>query len=313
MITTPTVLVVGAGASIPYGFPSGHNMVSKVLDTLKAPNGDAWRILSNNGTEEEISREIERFHERLAHTYPASVDDFLDDAQTSEVEVRIATTAIATCLLGKDFLPTLRDRELEDHWLGLLWQKMKGRRINDFKSNRVHIVTYNYDLLIECFFQEVLAAQYRIAQDEALTLFQKVTHITHVHGDLGDLPCARGRPYSNGRASFSEVSAAAQHLSLLHMPDRTRHEKPYSKSYGLIGNATRLLFMGFGYHHENVRRLNIRHAWRPDFQEHTIAGSTFGLTDRELHTLREEFRSELDGLTFEGHRLKAHDFLRECL
>jgi hypothetical protein len=37
VITTPTTFILGAGASMPYGFPSGENLVTNVIEILRKP------------------------------------------------------------------------------------------------------------------------------------------------------------------------------------------------------------------------------------------------------------------------------------
>jgi len=64
MITHPTVLVLGAGASVPYGFPSGRTMLQDIHRNLD-PQSPYWiPILLDLGITNE---EIEEFRRRHTH------------------------------------------------------------------------------------------------------------------------------------------------------------------------------------------------------------------------------------------------------
>ena len=48
MIRKPTVLILGAGASKPYRFPSGERLVRLIIDGLGDPSQELSRLLSPN-------------------------------------------------------------------------------------------------------------------------------------------------------------------------------------------------------------------------------------------------------------------------
>ena len=44
MIEVPTCLVLGAGASAPYGFPVGETLMDDIIDKVATrPNGSGWQ------------------------------------------------------------------------------------------------------------------------------------------------------------------------------------------------------------------------------------------------------------------------------
>jgi hypothetical protein len=47
MITTPTVLVLGAGASYPYGFPTGKGLRDLICETFSSTNAMASQLLGS--------------------------------------------------------------------------------------------------------------------------------------------------------------------------------------------------------------------------------------------------------------------------
>ena len=79
MITKPTVLILGAGASMPYGFPSGEELVMTIDKNLNPrklgshPNPDWIAILKNFGI---LEKDIHTFRQELLYSR-LSIDSFL--------------------------------------------------------------------------------------------------------------------------------------------------------------------------------------------------------------------------------------------
>lgn len=63
MINAPTTLILGAGASSPYGFPSGQQLMYKILDELNPDKtSKLFRGLLHLGV---AQRQIDSFYENL--------------------------------------------------------------------------------------------------------------------------------------------------------------------------------------------------------------------------------------------------------
>ena len=63
MIKTPTVFVLGAGASIPYGYPSGEKLREEICHELEDPSHPYGRMLQSQGFSE---KEILEFSSSLS-------------------------------------------------------------------------------------------------------------------------------------------------------------------------------------------------------------------------------------------------------
>jgi len=60
MIKTRTVLILGAGASMPYGYPSGKELKRIICGRLKDSESDLSRILRRLGTSPEKLLNLEK-------------------------------------------------------------------------------------------------------------------------------------------------------------------------------------------------------------------------------------------------------------
>ena len=75
MITKPTRIIFGAGASESYGYPLGNNLLQIIHSSLGNINGD-W-ILKLRACGIDVSH-INKFRDELYLAQPSSVDSFLE-------------------------------------------------------------------------------------------------------------------------------------------------------------------------------------------------------------------------------------------
>jgi hypothetical protein len=91
MITTKTVLVLGAGASAPYGFPTGSTLKDRII---KPQGMNTHQILKSLGFGSDKVRE---FTDVLRESGQSSVDAFLE----RRLDLRkVGQAAIAATLLA---------------------------------------------------------------------------------------------------------------------------------------------------------------------------------------------------------------------
>jgi hypothetical protein len=75
MIKKKTVLILGAGASIPYGFPSGDALFEIICKNIKNENSKGTQYLLEAGFTLE---NILEFGEALFYSGKTSIDEFLE-------------------------------------------------------------------------------------------------------------------------------------------------------------------------------------------------------------------------------------------
>jgi len=119
MIEIPTVLVLGAGASKPYGFPLGGELVNKVWSPT---------VITKFGREEgfqQISADWQPFKTAIGNAQPLSVDDFLGERAEYE---KIGRLCIAGALMPRESWAKAHmfGAGQEHHWYRRLWHLSQG-------------------------------------------------------------------------------------------------------------------------------------------------------------------------------------------
>ncbi|MBN1846870.1 MAG: hypothetical protein JW810_14385, partial [Sedimentisphaerales bacterium] len=144
MITKPTVLILGAGASMPYGFPSGEGMVRRIC-TLSSFYHKLFGPNISMSLESVLDHdEFANFTQLLSESQ-VSVDAFIESRREF---YDIGRKAIAMALLPSEKSRSLSRRQLSDlewdlyqlkpeSWYQSLWSQMTSTpfSLDSFKKN----------------------------------------------------------------------------------------------------------------------------------------------------------------------------------
>ena len=277
MITNNVVLVLGAGASKPYGFPVGNELVHEALYPGARAHIEIHNLDSQLGKVGVTAQDLERFRTELEASLSPSIDAFLETRQDFE---DLGKKMIAFLLMHRENPERLfqkeRDPENRETWYGYLFRLMYTPDWNDFGKNKLNIITFNYDRSLEYCLLRVLAATYRLERDACIEIMEKHIPIVHLHGTLGDL-------YGTGedvreyeaKTSSENLMKAVRKIQIVHEVDSG--ESQFGKAHEILKDAEHVLFLGFGYHHENVLRLNLEN----HCPKATLWGTCKGFTEGE--------------------------------
>jgi uncharacterized protein (DUF3820 family) len=329
MIKRKTVLVLGAGASMPFGFPSGQVLADIAKEQLftrefrpsgtLGPGFPAEMNWTFGLIKDKFGKRAQDFGGQLLQA-DVFIDAFLE-YQTGEF-LEIGKAAIAAALLPCETQERLYDRfmyqrlkswlgkkeqkdDKQNNWYQLLWSELDAP-FDQFEENELSIVTFNYDRSLEHYLFTSLKSRYPGKTDEECADKISSIPIVHVHGKLGPLPWQVDRadiaklsvPYNSMKAQPG-IGELAPHAngSKRSFFDRARnsikviHESQESaelkQARELIANCDRLLFLGFGYHEENVKRLGIASLSRGPEQLKWIGGTTYGLQLKRKQNIHE--------------------------
>ncbi len=295
MIQTPTVLVLGAGASIPYGFPSGHDLKIQVqgIGCLGPGHSDKLRI---------DKEESEAFCRALRFSGQPSVDAFLEHRPEF---VELGKLYIAYSLIAYERPALLFPKDT--HWYEFLWQQM-GTSFEEFQENKLSVITFNYDRSLEQFLLTALMNSYGKSMEEAAAKLESIP-IIHVYGKLGAL-CEEGtatrdaRPY-NKEPTPRDVAIGARGIQIL-SEDR-QESSAFDEAHELLISAMKVYFVGFGYNETNMKRLNLPVKGTEHYtHERRLVGSCYSLTEAEKGVIEMKYH----GLELRSPLHDAYEFLR---
>ena len=263
MVTEPTVLVLGAGASIDYGFPLGRGLRDLVCGIKRRATAG---VIENAGYSFDL---LNVFIDTLRLSGFSSVDWFLEERPEY---VSIGKAAIAASLIpfenpDKLFPP----HAPQNHWYELLLNVL-DRPLGNFDSNNLSIITFNYDRSLDHYLFTILTTRYRSAQRAAEVMSR--FSIVHVHGTLGGLLPLE----SSGRRYKPELNSEAVQIAaekIIIVGEASGETTEFKNARTLLRCAKRIIFLGFGYHPESVKRLGIfKEPWTEEMRQNVRVGGT---------------------------------------
>jgi hypothetical protein len=266
MLIKKTVFVLGAGASVDYGFPTGLQL-SQYISTSLAPSAGPRNQLRQ--LLDLPDEEIGRFRDDFYYSGNNSVDAFLE--HRSEY-MRIGKAAIALALIPREDQDRLF--RYDTGWLRYLYARLKTAA--NFESNRLSIITFNYDRSVEHFLFTCLKKSYSKSDAGCRRILTELP-IIHLHGRLGFLPWqdkpTMSRAY-DGNLTLEALQTSIENIRIVH-EDMSDGREDFEHAKALLKEAEQIVFFGFGYDKTNLNRLDVQNL------NQTAIGTAIGLGAQE--------------------------------
>jgi len=285
MISAPTVFVLGAGASCPYGYPSGRELRKEICTHFYEdyPN----YIKGNSRTQSSKTLELElnearNFTDRFDKSSTKSIDLFL--ARNPEFEV-FGKKAIIFRIFAAEKNSAFRERmgteEKEKDWYSHIFDKLtddivKKSDYSSFCENNLSFITFNYDRSFEHFLYESLINSFNNIPPEKIKEQISQLRIIHVFGQIAGLEWQDLDSKIEYRGNIKDIDELVNNLRIIYEENENPELEEEQK---LISEAQNIFFLGFVYAKENLELLNIPEILKPQQQ---IRGTALGLTKKEI-------------------------------
>ncbi len=160
MIITDTVFILGAGASIPYGYPSSQELKKYIVEIFikkfeKIYNRSYERQLYHN---ESLRNEISQLIRKFSNDPHPFIDLFISrNNKYLEAGKLAIILSIFHYEINSRTPGNLLGANRNQDWFCYIWEEMTQdlKRPYDyayFKENKVTFITFNYDRSLEHFF-----------------------------------------------------------------------------------------------------------------------------------------------------------------
>ncbi|MFA6596522.1 MAG: hypothetical protein WCS69_02285 [Ignavibacteriaceae bacterium] len=259
MINEPTLFILGAGASAPYGFPTAKELKEDIIKNTSKRYFALKNLPANNYIQMYENRDTDYFN-NFADYFTGFTSDSIDlFLATHEELVNLGKEAIVLALSEKE-MDLVRNPRKTD-WVEYLYSNfiisgISGNRKEDFekfKQNKVSFITFNYERSLEFLFWNMLSHFHgKMSREEIYDLF-KTIKIHHIYGDLGQLVTENGiweggMPLG-GALHLEDLPKATKNIKTIY--ERRNHPKKDEVSK-LFDEAKMIVFLGFGFAQENL-------------------------------------------------------------
>jgi hypothetical protein len=259
----PRLFVLGAGSSMPYGFPDGRRLIVATANYIEKQTNDLIILFSHKYNQKVVRKECESLSQKLKDPYVNSIDRLLANHQDNHIYMEIGEYSLLSVIAdyekkfvsGKLFKeqPTTdnmygyRFNQVRD-WMEHLFFKMfeyANHNLSVFREIPFYFASFNYDRLFVYKLALAIHANYPLKLEESLKIANSYCqdHLVHVHGSVGDII---SKPFGD------VIDPSDFSIKLVHQ-ELTDTDKRILKDWFI--KVSEVVFLGFGYHKENVNKL----------------------------------------------------------
>jgi hypothetical protein len=278
MITKPTVLVLGAGASCPYHFPSAFEIVEQLCREAHNPEAVVMTLEMCGFARPQVLD----FLRQVKHSGQYSIDAFLQ-RQPKDAALRMMGKIAVVARLIEDENHLL-NVSADDDWYRHFFARLLPKDSEGVRSHRLHVVTFNFDRSFERRLFLMIRNTYTLDDGRAALLAASIP-VTHVHGQLGsaDWLGAGGRAYG-APLTVENINACAGQIRLV---DDEIALAMLRDVHTVLEAAHTICFIGFSFHPDNLDRLNAG----PSLGNKTLCGTRQGMSSVDVDRVYRRFNS----------------------
>ena len=338
MISCNTVLVLGAGASMPYGFPSGVGLIQEICTSVedRSTPYHLVRIALNGLLPQEVTfgdpeEHIQNFTTRLRDSELYSVDRFLAENKKYSTVGRMFIAAIIRSCESADMFnaDSIRKRKRGGHWLRLFLNKLRNslnRSHRRFADNKLSVVTFNYDRSLEEYINSTVPNWY--AEDTNPEEIRRISSSVDVFHVYGDVDVKRAYHRSPPEIGFADDPPTSAEIYVLRNVFTTIHDwtsepeetDSIQRAKRALSDADQILFLGFGFDSMNLNILGIDDDFLSDCSrkrclsgKRFLAGTCLGMGWAEKADVSRSLNEKLTPVTADkwSHK-KNHLYELDC-
>jgi hypothetical protein len=302
MFASKIVFILGAGAGHEIGMPLGSALTRIIAQkmTLTRDTIQGRHLHGDVALFEDVSRGREgqkwfiaakRLSEGLLLS--KSIDDFLNLHQHDEEVVRLGKSAIIKSILeaeekSKLFSksiggePVINFENVADGWMIKFMHMLGQGNINNIFDN-VAFINFNYDRCLEHFLLHAVRGLHGVNFAAAAAVMRKI-EIFHPYGYIGDLP------QMGGVVGFGDSLQDAHSISdrILTYSEKVEEGESLSNMREQIRDARAIVFLGFGFHKQNMDLIRLQ----PGYSAKKVYATALGISDADRHVVE----SRISGL-----------------
>lgn len=300
MISEPTLFILGAGASVPYGYPTGAGLREQIIKEFYDNIEDVASkiVLFPLLDKEDVLKLARKFREVFNASTLYSIDKFLSfNPSFSD----IGKIAITLQILESECKRKLKEdacRTLD--WFELLFDRMlstlkKSEDFSEFGKNKVSFITFNYDRSLEYFLYTGFVNSFHDKQSEFRHEYNEEGlkryipfPIIHVYGQIDKIGLYSS-PYGDNTIKYRRLNELYKNIRVIG-EERDKDIELKKEIAKLINNSKRIFFLGFGYAEENLDALGFSDEV---YQNCSIYGTAYGKTAKEIIGIRSSLNKEI--------------------
>lgn len=246
MVVPKTVLIVGAGASVPYGLPTSLGLMKQVCDR---PERVHLRP-EDSPASEWVDMETDRFAQALRKSGQSSIDAFLERRQEFK---DIGLVQIAAKLLPRE-QEAVQTGIVSQDWIAWLFRRLEEGK--SLRSDALSIVTFNYDRLVEFGLAMAHSNSHGSKPDESQQIVGSIKTV-HVYGSLEAERSLYAIERSRSLPNPYQIVSASKGIRIIEEHRDSAQGRELGTARELVWGAEQVVFLGFSFNTTNLDRIGI--------------------------------------------------------
>jgi len=278
------LFIIGAGASVPYGFPSGEKLLEEIKGVKNSEDKlKRWiykRVLIYNSDRIVKGKVFEKVLSDLNDSLMTSVDDFIRNRNYEDDEYNIAIKRIIAAFILYYENNIKKTIDWTEHLLTAI-----DRRDNSLKHFfKSRFIIFNYDRVFEHKILHYLTFEKREPEDRAMEIIDRM-NIIHLHGYLGS--------FNKLRFGAEQMdNSIPENFETVWDSKNSYIKQIIHKSREYITFSERIFFLGFSYLEENMIKLGLT-ANTKILARKKVSGTAYEMPDIKIRNI--ENRLKLNG------------------
>lgn len=275
-----TVLILGAGSSKEFNLPTGTELAQNISSRLFLAHDDMGdRRIGDDYIDRAIRINVEDHQERgrystsalslsLAMNQFRSVDEAIWTHGADPRVVKLGKMAIVESILfaeKKSTVAQLEDRSraraissaLGETWIGKLFQFMTGVRREEAHTvfDNLTIINFNYDRCVEHILYNLVQLAFSLPPIEAASVMRRL-NISHPYGRVGSLPHENIKNPIRFGEDINRIDLWSVADDIKTYTEQNHDDSERKAWRQSIANAEQVIFIGFGFHRQNMALLS---------------------------------------------------------
>lgn len=238
-------LIIGAGAHVPYGFPSGKGLKQEIIkynDRYYQNNLENELELFCSKFPNELE-DILKFTEYFAKSHFYSVDSFMASSLKNEKGRLLEAGKFLISSIILKYEENIKIGFTNEDWIHFLFNDILKDHLNDFLKFPPAIITFNYDNFLERSFYNHLIYAHNYSHEEALNSINYL-NITHVYGSTESLKAEKD--IFKIMENIKVIGEERESVFIDHLSKKIGH---------ILNNSLYVYFLGFGFDKLNCNLL----------------------------------------------------------